>query len=98
MNLSLEKEVLVAEEQESNAQVDIDLLWSVDLFNDEVHTFEEVIHQLMKATNCTRGRAEDLSWTVHREGKANVFQSVFEDCLRVAGILNEIGLATQIKG
>ena len=79
-------------------QTEIDMMWSVDLFNDEIHTFEEVIHQLIKATGCTRGRAEDLSWTVHREGKANVYQATFEECLRVAGVLGEIGLLTQIKG
>ena len=79
-------------------QTEIDILWSVDLFNDEIHTFEEVIIQLIRATGCTRGQAEDFAWTVHREGKAKVYHSDFEGCLRVAGILNQIGLMTQILG
>ncbi|PSQ72236.1 MAG: hypothetical protein BRD26_02705, partial [Bacteroidetes bacterium QH_1_64_81] len=37
--------------------------WFVILFNDEVHTFEEVIGQLVKATGCSRGEAEDMAWT-----------------------------------
>ena len=36
--------------------------WFVVLFNDEVHTFEEVIGQLVKATGCSRGKAEDLAF------------------------------------
>ena len=76
----------------------VETLWSVDLFNDEIHTFEEVIFQLIKAISCTRGRAEDLSWTVHLEGKARVFDGEFESCLRVCGVLNEIGLVTEIRG
>ena len=33
---------------------DTDDPWFVILFNDEVHTFEEVIGQLVKATGCSR--------------------------------------------
>lgn len=80
------------------AQVEVDTLWRVDLYNDEVHTFDEVIFQLIKAISCSRGRAEDLAWTVHRDGIAHVFDGEFEDCLRVSGVLREIGLMTQIRG
>jgi hypothetical protein len=34
----------------------------VILYNDDWHTFEEVIVQLMKATGCSRERAEALTW------------------------------------
>ncbi|MDA1028199.1 MAG: ATP-dependent Clp protease adaptor ClpS [Bacteroidetes bacterium] len=78
--------------------VEVDTLWGVDLYNDEIHTFEEVISQLIKAISCSHGRAEDLAWTVHREGIAHVFDGEFEDCLRVSGVLGEIGLMTQIRG
>lgn len=76
----------------------VETLWGVDLFNDEIHTFEEVIFQLIKAIACTRGKAEDLSWIVHLEGKARVYEGDFESCLRVCGVLNEIGLVTEIRG
>ena len=79
-------------------EVEVDTLWGVELYNDEIHTFEEVIFQLMKAISCSRGRAEDLAWVVHSEGLAHVYDGVFEDCLRVSGVLREIGLVTQIKG
>lgn len=72
--------------------------WRVILFNDEVHTFEEVIRQLMKATGCTRSTAENLAWTVHTKGKAEVYEGTFEECFQVQSVLKEIQLVTEIQG
>ena len=72
--------------------------WFVILFNDEVHTFEEVIGQLVKATGCSRGKAEDLAWTVHHEGKATVYEGSFDECFEVQSVLKEIQLVTEIQG
>jgi ATP-dependent Clp protease adaptor protein ClpS len=69
----------------------------VILFNDEVHTFDEVIGQLMKATHCTSERAEALAWEVHTRGKAVVFVGELPRCMEVSGILEEIELMTQIE-
>ena len=72
--------------------------WHVILFNDEVHTFNEVIGQLVKATGCSKSRAEKLAWKVHTEGKANVFEGTFEECFGVQAVLKEIQLVTEIRG
>jgi ATP-dependent Clp protease adaptor protein ClpS len=72
--------------------------WFVVLFNDEVHTFEEVIGQLIKATGCSRSEAEDMAWTVHNEGKADVYEGTFEECFEVQSVLKEIQLVTEIQG
>jgi ATP-dependent Clp protease adaptor protein ClpS len=69
----------------------------VILFNDEIHTFEEVIGQIIKATACSQSKAESLTWQVHSSGKAVVFEGPMNDCLRVAGILEEIALHTHIE-
>lgn len=76
----------------------VDTAWRVLLFNDEVHTFDEVIAQIMKATGCSLSRAEALTWQVHTQGKAQVFEGAFEPCLKVEGVLSEIGLITRILG
>ena len=72
--------------------------WRVILFNDEEHTFDEVIFQIMKATGCSKPRAEELTNEVHSKGKANVYEGNFTECLRVSGILQEIALITEIEG
>jgi ATP-dependent Clp protease adaptor protein ClpS len=87
-------ETLAQEEIEEAIQTP----WRLILYNDEVHTFEEVIQQLIKALKCGRGRAEELTLKVHSEGKAIVFEGEFEECLKRDYILREIELITEIKG
>ncbi len=73
------------------------LVPKVILFNDEWHTFEEVINQIIKATGCSTEKAERLTWEVHELGKAMVFEGEMSDCLRVSSILEEIKLHTHIE-
>ncbi len=69
----------------------------VILYNDEVHTFDEVIVQLIKAINCSTDEAESIAWEVHTKGKSMVYEGEMADCLRVSAILEEIALNTQIE-
>jgi ATP-dependent Clp protease adaptor protein ClpS len=69
----------------------------VILFNDEIHTFDEVIGQLIKATGCSAQRAEALAWEVHTRGKAIVYSGELARCVTVSGVLEEIALMTQIE-
>lgn len=72
--------------------------WSVILYNDDVHTFEEVIAQIVKATKCSLQHAQELTIQVHTNGKATVYEDQLEPCLKVQAILQEIELITEIKG
>lgn len=72
--------------------------WHVVLFNDDVHSFEEVIGQLVKATRCSTDRATELAWQAHTEGKAVVFDGEFAECYRVQAVLQEIALITELRG
>ncbi len=76
----------------------LDAPWRVILYNDEVHTFEEVIVQLVKATGCTPRRANAYVREVHTTGKAAVYEGEFEECFEVQGVLREIDLVTEIEG
>lgn len=69
----------------------------VILFNDEDHTFDEVIRQIVKATQCSTAHAEMLTLEVHFRGKARVFQGPVSDCIRVSAVLEEIALSTQVE-
>lgn len=70
---------------------------TVILFNDEIHTFDEVIEQLIKALRCDTTKAEALTWEVHNSGKAAVYKGEMSGCLKVNSVLEEIGLHTQIE-
>ena len=78
---------------------DIDVLdaYRVVLFNDEEHTFDEVIFQIIKAVRCTRVTAEKHTWEVHNSGKSVVFAGGITDCIRVSAVLEEIALKTEIQ-
>lgn len=67
------------------------------LFNDEWHTFDEVISQIIKAVKCTYHHAETLTLEVHEKGKAMVYSGDLQNCLKVSGVLEEIALHTQIE-
>lgn len=69
----------------------------VIMFNDDWHTFEEVIGQLIKALACSTQHAETLAYEAHEKGKAVVFEGELPACLRVSSILEEISLHTQIE-
>jgi ATP-dependent Clp protease adaptor protein ClpS len=69
----------------------------VILFNDDVHTFDDVIGQLIKAIRCTLEKAESLAWEVHTKGKALVYTGELARCVEVSSILEEIQLMTQIE-
>ncbi len=69
----------------------------VILFNDEVHTFDEVIYQIIRAIRCDFEKAKALTYQVHNYGKAIVFAGELSRCIEVSSILEEIELMTQIE-
>ncbi len=71
--------------------------WMTLLFNDEVHSFDEVILQIQKATGYSLERAVELTLQVHQNGKAAVYIGPKEKCDRVAAILDQIHLITQVE-
>jgi ATP-dependent Clp protease adaptor protein ClpS len=71
--------------------------WQVVLFNDEVHSFDEVIYQIQKATGYSLERATDLTLRVHQNGKAVIAIGPKVDCEKVAGVLSQIRLLVQVE-
>ena len=68
----------------------------VVLFNDDWHTFDEVIFQLMKAVKCSLVEARNFAFEVHFKGRSIVFSGGLIQCLKVSSILEEIALHTQV--
>jgi len=82
---------------EQNSGTELLDAYRVVLFNDEVHTFDQVITQLMKAIRCSRHKAEKHTWEVHTRGRSIVFAGDMLICLRISSILEEIALKTEIQ-
>jgi len=75
---------------------EVALLARVILYNDDIHTFDEVALQLMKAVGCSWNEAEAIAFEVDSRGHAIAFEGDFSDCLRVSGVLEEIALHTEV--
>ncbi|MCE1187569.1 MAG: ATP-dependent Clp protease adaptor ClpS [Ignavibacteria bacterium] len=92
--MDLEEKPLILPEQDEETAVG--LLARVVLFNDDWHSFDEVIEQIIKAVKCSFEAARKLTFEVHVKGKAVVFEGEMPECLRVSSVLEEIALHTQI--
>lgn len=71
--------------------------FSLILFNDAHHEFEEVISQVMKATGYGYDKAETITLEAHNKGRAIVLTGTIEKCLRAQSVLEEISLKTSIE-
>ena len=67
------------------------------LFNDSSHDFEEVILQIMKATGYGHNKAESITMEAHNKGRAVVITGELDQCLKAQGVLEEISLRTTIE-
>lgn len=71
--------------------------WNVILFNDDSHSFDEVIVQLMSALGCTQEHAEAITWEVHSSGSAVCYTGPLERCEHIAVILEQINLLVKME-
>ena len=67
------------------------------LFNDSHHSFDEVIEQVMKAAGYGYDKAEAITMEVHTKGKAAVLSGELDKCLKAQSVLEEINLRTSIE-
>lgn len=63
------------------------------LWNDEINTFEHVIHCLVKYLQYTGAQAEKIAWTVHTKGKCVVLEGSYNEIEVYRKILKEEGLS-----
>jgi ATP-dependent Clp protease adaptor protein ClpS len=80
--------------------IDIDTTtgnFTLILFNDSYHEFEEVINQVMKATGFTYEKSEVITLEAHIKGRAVVLSGNLTRCLSVQAVLEEIALKTALE-
>jgi len=67
------------------------------LWNDEINTFDHVIHCLMKYLDYNESQAEKIAWKVHTEGKCAVLEGTYTEVDVYRKILKEEGLTVSIE-
>lgn len=66
------------------------------LWNDEVNTFDHVIHCLVKYLTYSETQAEKIAWTVHTKGKCAILEGSFTEVEVYRKILQQEGLTVSI--
>ncbi|XP_066862330.1 E3 ubiquitin-protein ligase UBR2 isoform X7 [Kogia breviceps] len=79
-------------EKESELPPELEMVEKSDtyycmLFNDEVHTYEQVIYTLQKAVNCTQKEAIGFATTVDRDGRRSVRYGDFQYCEQAKSVI-----------
>ena len=65
-------------------------MYATMLFNDEIHTYEQVISTLSRAIECTQKEAIDFATTIDREGRSIVKCSNFQTCAMIKATIERI--------
>ena len=68
----------------------------VILYNDDVHSMDEVVFQLQKATGCSLEKAYSVMEEAHSRGRAVAYTGAKEDCEKVCGVLRQIRLQVEL--
>ncbi len=63
-------ELDVLADEDIHTFFDLEDLWAVVVWNDDVTTFQTVIQAFVEILGHTVERADQLAWTIHRTGKA----------------------------
>lgn len=71
--------------------------FAVTLYNDEDHSMDEVVGQLMKALQCTPLRAQRLMLEAHTKGQAVVAIAGKPKANRIATVLRQIDLRVILR-
>lgn len=67
------------------------------IFNNDTTSMDQVLLILMRATGCDADEAYIEMWEAHTYGKAAVHFDTKEECVRVAQVIETIGVRTDVK-
>lgn len=71
--------------------------YRVTLFNDDFHTVDEVVGQLIKALGCELDVAVDIMLQAHTRGSSTVIITEQQSADRIAMVLREILLVVSVE-
>ncbi|MBL7849690.1 MAG: ATP-dependent Clp protease adaptor ClpS [Cyclobacteriaceae bacterium] len=74
---------------------DVDLRELV-VFNDDINTFEHVIHTLIRVCKHTVEQAEQCTWLIHHKGKCTVKSGSYEELKPFRDGICEAGIDAKI--
>lgn len=67
------------------------------LWNDEINTFEHVIHCLIKHLQYSEGQAEQIAWKVHNDGKCAILEGSYAEMEIYRKVFKSEGLSVSVE-
>lgn len=67
------------------------------LWNDEINTFDHVIHCLIKHLQYSETQAEQIAWKVHTEGKCTILEGSLTEMEVYRKVLKSEGLTVSVE-
>lgn len=77
--------------------VDTEDIFCTVLYNDETHTFEQVIQTLTRIVGCSQKDAIEYVSSIDREGRAVVKCAQFNECIKLKGDIERQALRTALQ-
>jgi len=81
----------------TGTEINLGKPFNVILFNDENHSMDEVVSQIMKAAGHGVQTATSIMMEAHNAGRAVVWSGHRERCEHIASVLEEIRLGTKVE-
>ena len=66
------------------------------LFNDDVNTFDHVIHSLIEICGHNEDQAEQCAIITHYKGKCSIMSGSADELLSIKNMLNHRGLSVEL--
>jgi ATP-dependent Clp protease adaptor protein ClpS len=88
---------ITKEDEDLDAAIKKLLEQSIVVYNDDVNTFDHVIHCLMIYCNHAPDQAEQCALIVHYKGKCSVKSGSFEDLKPICEALLQKGITAKIE-
>ena len=82
---------------DSTVEINLGQPYNVVLFNDETHTMDEVVIQIIKATHYGKEQAVYIMLEAHIKGRAIVWTGHKERAEYISSVLEEIRLGTKVE-
>ena len=82
--------------RETTDGTDLGKPWRVILYNDDWHTFKEVVVQVQRAAKCLEPEALAITYEAHTTGRVVAYTGPKAECDRALGVLREIRLQAEL--
>jgi ATP-dependent Clp protease adaptor protein ClpS len=97
MRNMMSPDILIKEAEQVEEKVDNPNPWKLIVWNDDVNTFDWVIHSLVEICKHSHEQAEQCAWIIHTKGKYAVKEGSFKKLSPMREALSDRGICATLE-